>query len=66
MKKCKLIFTVATVLLLSLVMAVTASAADAPTRENAEEIFFDMGFSTWGNGYFGCSMEEPEGSVAPD
>ncbi|MBO5432563.1 MAG: hypothetical protein J6A43_00735 [Clostridia bacterium] len=66
MKKCKLVFTVVTVLLLSLIMAVTASAADAPTRENAEEIFFDMGFSTWGNGYFGCSMEEPEGGIAPD
>ncbi len=66
MKKCKLIFTVATVLLLSLIMAVTASAADAPTRENAEDIFFDMGFSTWGTNYFGCSMTDTDGEQAPD
>ena len=66
MKKCKLIFTVATVLLLSLIMAVTASAADAPARETAEEIFFDMGFSTWGTNYFGCSMTDTDGEQAPD
>ena len=66
MKKCKLIFTVVTVLLLSLVMALTASAADAPTRESAEEIFYDMGFSTWGNGYFGWSLSEPEADDVPD
>ena len=66
MKKCKLAFTVITVILMSLIMAVTASAADAPDREIAEDIFFDMGFSTWGNGYFGCSVTEPEGDNAPD
>ena len=66
MKKCKLIFTVVTVLLLSLVMALTVSAADAPTRESAEEIFYDMGFSTWGDGYFGWSLSEPEADDVPD
>ena len=65
MRKCKLAFTVLTVVLLSLIMAVTASAANVPDRETANDIFYDMGFSTWGNGYFGCSVTSPEGDPAP-
>lgn len=42
------------------------SASDIPTDEEIKDIYKKMGISTWGSGYFGCSLTNPEGENAPE
>ena len=62
----KIISVVLSALLLLSVIVIPVFADEAPTDEEIKEIFRTMGISTWGSGYFGCHMMNPEGDPATD
>ncbi len=62
----KFISVLTAVLLIVSVLVVPAFAASNPTEEEITKIFRMLGVSTWGSGYFGCHMENPDGDNAPD
>ncbi|MBR3767300.1 MAG: hypothetical protein IKL10_03555 [Clostridia bacterium] len=53
-------------LLIVAALPLSVSAAEYPAAEEIEYIFHDMGFVTWGDGYFGCHMMNPDGDDVPD
>lgn len=60
----KLISIILAVLMTASVLAVPAFAADAPTEAEITEMFKDLGMSTWGSGYFGADLSNPDGEPA--
>lgn len=64
MKKVISLFLAA--LMILTMLAVPVFASDYPAEEEIEKIFRMMGVSTWGSGYFGCSMMNPDGDNVPD
>lgn len=47
-------------------LIIPVTGTRSPTDEEITDIFEKMGVSTWGSGYFGCHMMNPEGDPAPE
>lgn len=62
----KIFSALMTAVLIVSMLAVPVFAVNTPTEAEIKDIFKDMGISTWGSGYFGCHMMNPEGDPAPD
>ncbi len=62
----KIISVLTAVFIFLSIFIVPAFAENTPTQDEIEKIYRVMGISTWGSGYFGCDMENPEGAPAPD
>lgn len=62
----KFLSVLMTVIIIGTMLFVPAIAADVPSEEEIREIFKDLGISTWGDGYFGCHVMNPQGDPAPD
>lgn len=62
----KIISVLSAVFIFLSVLIVPVFAENTLTPEEIEKIYRTMGISTWGSGYFGCDMGNPEGAPAPD